>query len=64
MEAPHWRSTRDGSSRIATVLLAAKTAAEEGLSVIRAMLIVGLIFASVIALGQLSQWLSHRRNRH
>jgi hypothetical protein len=46
------------------VLLAAKTAAEEGLSVIRAMLIVGLIFASVIALGQLSKWLSHRRQRH
>ena len=45
------------------MLLAARTAAEEGLSVIRAMLIVGLIFASVIALGQFSKWLSHRR-RH
>jgi hypothetical protein len=43
--------------------LAAKTAAQEGLDVIRAMLVVGLIFASVIALGQFSKWLSHRR-RH
>ena len=45
------------------MLLAAKTAAEEGLSIIRAMLIVGLIFCSVIALGQFSKWLGHRR-RH
>ena len=43
--------------------LAAKTAAEEGLDVIRAMLIVGLTFAAVIALGQLTQWLRHRRRR-
>jgi hypothetical protein len=40
----------------------AKTAAEEGLDVIRAMLVVGLVFASVIALGQLSRWLRHRRH--
>jgi len=44
------------------VLLAAKTAAEEGLDVIRAMLIVGLIFASVIAIGQTVHWLRHRRH--
>jgi hypothetical protein len=44
------------------MVLAARTAAEEGLSVIRAMLIVGLIFASVIALGQLTHWLRHRRH--
>jgi hypothetical protein len=44
------------------VLLAAKTAAQEGLDVIRAMLVVGLIFASVIALGQTIQWLRHRRH--
>jgi hypothetical protein len=44
------------------MLVAARTAAEEGLSVIRAMLIVGLIFASVIALGQLTHWLRHRRH--
>jgi hypothetical protein len=40
----------------------AKTAAEEGKEVIEAMLVVGLIFASVIALGQLSRWLRHRRH--
>jgi hypothetical protein len=44
------------------VLLATKTAAEEGLDVIRAMLIVGLIFASVIAIGQTVHWLRHRRH--
>ena len=44
-------------------LLAAEThdAAEEGLKVITAMLIVGLIFISVIALGELSRWARHRR---
>lgn len=36
-------------------------AAEEGRKVIIGMLIVGLIFISVIALGQLSKWASHRR---
>jgi hypothetical protein len=41
--------------------LAAKTAAEEGLDVIRAMLVVGLVFAGVIALGELARWLTHRR---
>ena len=44
------------------MLLAAKTAAQEGLDVIRAMLVVGLIFASVIALGQTIHWLRHRRH--
>jgi hypothetical protein len=42
--------------------LAAKTAAEEGLSVIRAMLIVGLIFVGVIVLGQSIHWLRGRRH--
>jgi hypothetical protein len=36
-------------------------AAEEGKKVIAGMLIVGLIFIAVIALGQLSKWASHRR---
>jgi hypothetical protein len=36
-------------------------AAEEGKKVIIGMLITGLIFISVIALGQLSKWASHRR---
>jgi hypothetical protein len=35
--------------------------AEEGKKVISGMLIVGLIFIAVIALGQLSKWASHRR---
>ena len=39
----------------------AETAAQEGKKVIFAMLIVGLIFLSVIAVGELSHWLRHRR---
>jgi hypothetical protein len=35
--------------------------AVEGRKVIIGMLIVGLIFISVIALGQLSKWAGHRR---
>ena len=37
------------------------SAAEEGRKVILAMLIVGLVFIGVIALGQFSKWLGHRR---
>ncbi len=37
------------------------SAAEEGKKVITAMLIVGLIFLSVILLGQAFKWLGHRR---
>jgi hypothetical protein len=40
----------------------AATAAEEGKKVIEAMLVVGLVFAGVIALGQLTHWLRHRRH--
>ena len=36
-------------------------AAEEGRNVITGMLIVGLIFIAVIALGETSKWLRHRR---
>ena len=36
-------------------------AAEEGRNVITGMLIVGLIFIAVIALGETSNWLRHRR---
>jgi hypothetical protein len=39
----------------------AETAAEEGKKVIFAMLITGLIFLSVIALGELTHWLRSRR---
>lgn len=36
-------------------------AVTEGKKIITAMLIVGLVFLAVIALGQLSRWLEHRR---
>jgi hypothetical protein len=49
-----------GSSSIALMLLAAKTAAQEGKEVIEAMLVVGLIFLGVILLVELSKWLRHR----
>ena len=42
--------------------LAAKTAAEEGLDVIKAMLVVGLVFLAVIVLGELTKWLRHRQH--
>ena len=41
--------------------LAAEDAATEGKKVITGMLIVGLIFVSVIAVGQTLHWLRHRR---
>ncbi len=37
--------------------------ATEGKKVIFGMLIVGLLFIAVIALGQLSKWAAHRRER-
>ena len=37
---------------------------EEGKRIVIAMAIVGLIFISVIALGETSRWLRHRRNGH
>ena len=40
--------------------LAVEDAATEGKKVITAMLIVGLVFVGVIALGQLGRWLRHR----
>jgi hypothetical protein len=36
-------------------------AAEEGRNVILGMLVVGLVFIAVIALGETSRWLKHRR---
>jgi hypothetical protein len=39
----------------------AATAAEEGKKVVLAMLITGLIFLSVIVVGELTHWLRHRR---
>ena len=35
--------------------------AEEGRKIIIGMLVVGLVFIAVIALGQLSKWAGHRR---
>jgi hypothetical protein len=35
--------------------------AEEGRNIVLSMLVVGLIFIAVIAVGQLFRWLSHRR---
>lgn len=53
------------SSLAAALLLAAeKSTAEEGRDIIVSMLVVGLIFVSVIALGQLGRWMSHRRRGH
>ena len=42
-------------------LLAVETAAEEGKKTVLVMLGVGLIFLSVIAVGELTHWLRHRR---
>ena len=44
------------------MVLAAKTAAQEGLDVIEAMLVVGLIFLGVSVLGEVSRRLRHRRH--
>jgi hypothetical protein len=46
---------------VLALLPLAADAAEEGKKVISAMLLVGLVFVSVIAVGELSHWLRHRR---
>ena len=43
------------------LLMAVETAAEEGRKVVLIMLGVGAVFVGVIALGELSHWLRHRR---
>jgi Tfp pilus assembly protein PilX len=48
-------------SAFATLPLAAESVADEGLRIIVVMLIVGLVFLGVIALGQLTRYVSHRR---
>ena len=46
-------------------LIAGQDAATEGKHVLTGMLIVGLVFAGTIALGQTFEWLRHRRRvRH
>ena len=42
-------------------LLAVETAAQEGRKTVLVMLVVGLIFLTVIAVGELTHWLRHRR---
>jgi hypothetical protein len=42
-------------------LLAVETAAEEGKKTVLMMLAVGGVFVAVIALGELTHWLRHRR---
>ena len=42
-------------------LLAVETAAQEGAKVIEMMLAVGGVFVGVIALGELTHWLRHKR---
>jgi heme/copper-type cytochrome/quinol oxidase subunit 2 len=46
---------------LAFLPLAAESAAQEGRKIIYGMLIVGLVFIGVIALGQTSRWFTHRR---
>ena len=48
-------------SVLALLLAAEKTPAQEGRDVILAMLVVGLIFLSVIILGQAARYFWHRR---
>jgi hypothetical protein len=43
-------------------LIAAGDVAKEGRDIVLSMLVVGLIFIAVIALGQLVRWFTHREN--
>jgi hypothetical protein len=45
------------------LLLPLADAASEGKKVILGMLLTGLVFIAVIALGETSQWLKRRRGR-
>ena len=49
------------SALVLLLPLAAEDAATEGRKVITAMLIVGLVFVAVIAVGETSHWLRARR---
>jgi hypothetical protein len=42
-------------------LVAVETAAEEGKKVVLVMLATGLVFVAVIALGEFTHWLRHKR---
>jgi len=41
--------------------LLAETAAQEGKKTVLVMLVTGLVFISVIAIGELTHWLRHRQ---
>ena len=45
----------------ALVLAAEKSTAEEGRDIIIGMLLTGLVFVGVIAIGELSRWFRRRR---
>jgi hypothetical protein len=45
---------------VALFTLLAADVATEGKNIVLSMLVVGLIFIGVIAIGQLIQWLAHR----
>jgi len=49
------------SAVLATAVLLLGDAAEEGKKVITSMLVVGLVFVGVIALGELTHWAGARR---
>jgi len=61
------RLTANGCGKVAAMLavlqwlVAAEDSATEGTKVITGMLITGLIFIAVIAIGETSRWLKHRR---
>jgi NhaP-type Na+/H+ or K+/H+ antiporter len=46
---------------LAALQLLAETAAEEGRKTVLLMLATGGVFLTVIAIGELSHWLRHRR---
>src|SRR5581483_10958172 len=58
------RFTPAGCGRFSPMFhLLAETAAQEGKKTVLSMLVVGLVFISVIALGEVTHWL-RSRNRH
>ena len=55
------RALESGSVNVLAALLPLADAATEGKKVIFGMLITGLIFLSVIVIGETSRWLRRRR---
>jgi len=47
---------------VIAALLAANDVAQEGRDIVLSMLVVGLIFIAVIAIGQFFKWLGHRHH--